>query len=102
MNDETFGIVPHFFYRKTDAETRRIIGLKPTQIEEAIKTGDLDPPATITSTGRATGWQGTQLISHIRKRQKRAADEHKRKIAAAAASPTPAKKTRATRRSKRD
>jgi hypothetical protein len=99
--NETFGIVPHFFYRKHDAETRKIIGLRATQIEEIIKSGDIDPPANISATGRGVGWQGSQLIKYVRKRQERAveeqarksaaaAEEQARKIAAAAAAPAPA------------
>jgi hypothetical protein len=90
---ETYGIVPHFFYRKTDPETRRIIGLRPTQIDEAVRNGDLPPPASVTSIGRAVGWQGATLIEIIRARQQRAAEEHARKTAAAA-EPASSKKKR--------
>jgi hypothetical protein len=76
MLDPNYGIVPHFFYRKSDAETRRIIGLKATAMEEAIERGELPPPAFVTPSGRATGWQGQQLIDYIKARMERAATEH--------------------------
>ena len=62
MSDETFGIQPHDIYRLNDPKTRRIIGLKPTQIAEAIKRGDLPPTVALTDSGRARGWLGVQLI----------------------------------------
>lgn len=62
MSEETFGIRPDFIYRKTDPETRKIIGLKPTAIDDAIRDGTLPQPVPLTADGKAKGWIGTQLI----------------------------------------
>ena len=101
MSDETFGIDPSVYYRKTDPKTRQIIGLAATAIDEAIKNGDLEPPEPITENGRATGWQGATLIKMIRKRQERAAAKHALRMAATAAAPAPSKKKPAPRSSAR-
>lgn len=65
---EDFGIKPHDIYRISAPETRRIIGLKPTQIAEALKRGDLPPTVALTDNGRARGWLGVQLIELQRQR----------------------------------
>jgi hypothetical protein len=39
-----------------------VIGLSDTQIDEKIKSGELDPPVKAFEGGRATGWFGFQLI----------------------------------------
>src|SRR5262245_49419121 len=99
MDDNNFGIVPHFFYRKTDPETRRIIGLKPTQIEAAIDTGKIPPPSNPIAGGRAAGWQGAELIAYIRQRQARAVAEYRARAAAVRAATTPRAKKKKKRRS---
>jgi hypothetical protein len=75
MNEQNFGIVPSWFYRKSDAETHRIIGLKLTAIDDAIDAGLLPPPASAVGL-RGCGWQGFQLIEYIRARIARAQAEH--------------------------
>jgi hypothetical protein len=69
-DDDTknFGINPGFVYRKTDPITRRILGLKPTAIDEEIDRGNLPPPMDLTPGGRAKGWLGQTLIDLQRKR----------------------------------
>src|SRR5262249_48462981 len=67
-HESKYGIRPEFVYRKSDPETRRILGLKPTAIDDAIARGDIDPPAPLTATGKAMGWYGFQLIEMIERR----------------------------------
>src|SRR5262249_35018088 len=50
-------------------ETRKIIGLKPTAIDDAIADGTLPEPYRLSGHGKATGWLGAQLIEVQRKRQ---------------------------------
>jgi hypothetical protein len=71
-----FGIKPQWVYRKSDPETRRILGLKPTAIDDGINDGTLPPPAPLTAHGKATGWMGWQLIEVQRKRLEAAAQRH--------------------------
>jgi hypothetical protein len=82
VTDETYGIVAAWFYRKSDPQTRAIIGLKSTAIEEAIAKGELPAPAFVTPSGRAVGWQGSQLIGYVRERMERAAVEQEARKAA--------------------
>ena len=53
---------PHFFYRKNSAVALNVIGLSPSQTDEAIQAGDVPRPVNITANGRACGWLGSQLI----------------------------------------
>ena len=71
-DDENFGINPAWIYRKTAPETRRILGLKPTQIDEEIAKGNLEPPLELTAAGKARGWLGATLIKIQRERLARA------------------------------
>src|SRR5262249_12008576 len=73
QDDGNFGINPAWIYRKTDPETRRILGLKPTQIDEEIAKGNLPPPLELTPAGKAKGWLGETLIQIQRERLARAA-----------------------------
>src|SRR5262249_51954813 len=59
---DEFGIERNKIYRKTHPETRKILGLKPTAIDEAIADGTLPEPWPLTGHGKATGWLGEQLI----------------------------------------
>ena len=77
--DQNFGIEPSWLYRKSSEETRKILGLRPTQIDAAIASGDLPPPVRLTASGRACGWLGQTLIQLIRERQARAVTEQARK-----------------------
>jgi len=63
-----FGIRPEFVYRRSDPETKRILGLGDTAIDDAIAAGYIDPPAPLTASGRAKGWLGSQLIALIERR----------------------------------
>jgi hypothetical protein len=73
MADENFGINPAWIYRKSDENTRRILGLGPTQIDEEIAKGNLPPPMELTPSGKAKGWLGSVLIQIQRERLARAA-----------------------------
>jgi hypothetical protein len=67
--DTAIGAIhPDYFYRKSSPEARGVIGLGPTQTEEAIKQGKLPPPVDAYDGGRATGWLGRQLIELQRQR----------------------------------
>lgn len=52
---------PDLLYRITDA--RKYFGLRPTQLTERIKAGDIPPPVKLSATGRASGWFGRQIIA---------------------------------------
>lgn len=67
-HESKYGIRPEFVYRKSDPETRRILGLGQTAIDDAIKRGDIVPPAPLTAQGKACGWYGFQLIQMIDRR----------------------------------
>jgi len=73
---ETFGINPSWIYRKTAEETRRSLGLKPTQIDEAIAKGTLPPPVEVVPGGKAKGWLGQTLFELQRQRLAAAAAKH--------------------------
>jgi hypothetical protein len=87
---DTFGIDPARIYRKHSPETRRIIGLGATAIDEAIECGDIPAPLPLTSHGTATGWMGITLIELQRQRLERA----EARLAAAAANPRPSPRER--------
>lgn len=74
QNDDTenFGLVPNHVYRKTDPNTRKILGLSATQIDEAINNGTLPPPFDVLPGGHAKGWMGLTLIQLLRERLARA------------------------------
>jgi predicted DNA-binding transcriptional regulator AlpA len=48
-------------------EGTRLFGLKPSQIAEKIKSGELPKPLKLTESGRAKGWTGEQINQHYRK-----------------------------------
>jgi len=54
-------INPDLLYRITDA--RKYFGLRPTQLTERIKSGDIPPPVKLSTSGRAAGWFGRQIIA---------------------------------------
>jgi predicted DNA-binding transcriptional regulator AlpA len=68
MANEEFGIQPHMVYRKGDPKTLEILGMRPTSVDEAIKSGYLPTPMPLTSSGKSVGWIGTVLIEWQRKR----------------------------------
>ena len=70
--DLTQPLVPHFFYRRHGPVAKGVIGLSDTQIDEKIKSGELDPPVKAFEDGRATGWFGFQLIEIQEQRLARA------------------------------
>src|SRR5262245_54016299 len=88
---ETYGIDPARIYRKYDKETQRILGLKRTAIDAAIKDGFIPPPLPLTESGYATGWMGTTLIEIQKKRLALAAE---RSAAARAAAVAPRRRRR--------
>jgi hypothetical protein len=55
-------IHPQFVYRMSSPTARGVIGLGPTQTQEAIKRGELPPPIALTDSGIAKGWTGAQLL----------------------------------------
>jgi hypothetical protein len=61
-------IHPDFFYRKHSAEARAVIGYGPSQLEEKIRSGDVDPPVALSESGRACGWYGSQLLAMKQRR----------------------------------
>jgi predicted DNA-binding transcriptional regulator AlpA len=72
-NEVEFGIERNKIYRKTHKETRKILGLQATAIDDAIADGTLPEPWPLTGHGKVTGWLGEQLIEVQRKRQAAAA-----------------------------
>jgi predicted DNA-binding transcriptional regulator AlpA len=52
---------PDILYRLTDA--RKYFGLRPTQLTEKIKSGEVPPPVRLSTSGRAAGWFGRQIIA---------------------------------------
>jgi predicted DNA-binding transcriptional regulator AlpA len=98
--DEQFGIKAHMVYRKGDAKTLEILGMRPTSVDEAIKAGYLPAPMPLTSSGKSVGWIGTVLIEWQRKRLAAATTRQyvtpmARAAARAAAAPMRKKKKRA-------
>jgi predicted DNA-binding transcriptional regulator AlpA len=91
--EDEFGIKAQRVYRKSARETREILGLGPTAIDDAIADGTLPPPWPLTAHGKATGWLGEDLIKVQRKRQAAAKRRHAAKQQQAAA-PTRKKKKR--------
>ena len=63
-HSETYGIDPAKIYRRYSPETQKILGLKRTAIDAAIKNGDLPEPLPLTEHGSACGWLGTTQLSY--------------------------------------
>jgi len=59
-------INPDLLYRL--GEARPYFGLKPTQLAERIKSGDIPPPVKLTASGNACGWFGRQILEWQQKR----------------------------------
>jgi predicted DNA-binding transcriptional regulator AlpA len=76
MTTTEFGIDPSKIYRRYSSETQKILGLKRTAIDMAIKNGDLPEPLPLTEHGSACGWLGTTLIE-IQKRRIAMAEERR-------------------------
>jgi predicted DNA-binding transcriptional regulator AlpA len=81
-NEVEFGIERNKIYRKTHKETRKILGLQATAIDDAIADGTLPEPWPLTGHGKVTGWLGEQLIEVQRKRQAAAAQRAAQRAAA--------------------
>ncbi|MCK1570787.1 hypothetical protein [Bradyrhizobium sp. 174] len=60
-----------FFYRLTDGW--KFFGLKPTSLNEAIKTGKVPTPVALTDSGRAKGWFGRTILAWQQEREAKAA-----------------------------
>ena len=54
-------LYPDLLYRINDA--RKYFGYRPTQLAERIKSGDVPAPVRLSSSGRAAGWFGRQIIA---------------------------------------
>jgi hypothetical protein len=68
-------IHPQLSYRLTDPVAIHVIGLGPTQQQEAIARGELPVPPKLTPSGRARAWIGQQLLDIQTERLKRAQAE---------------------------
>jgi hypothetical protein len=77
-DDET--VHPHYVYRKMSKVARRMIGLGPTQTNQAIRDGTIPPPVNLSGNGRAQGWTGAQLIEMQRQRLARAEAEQRARM----------------------
>jgi predicted DNA-binding transcriptional regulator AlpA len=62
--DEGRPLSPNEIVRLHDGA--RWFGVKRTQLQEKIKSGEIPKPAKLSRTGRATGWTGAQIIAHQR------------------------------------
>jgi predicted DNA-binding transcriptional regulator AlpA len=62
-------IHPNEVIRLKDGPT--YFGFGPTQIDAKIKTGEIPPPLSLSASGRARGWLGSQIIEHQAKLQRR-------------------------------
>ena len=60
---------PNEIVRKCDGP--KYFGLGHTQIEEKIKSGEIEPPMALSDSGRAKGWTGEQIIRHQQRRLSR-------------------------------
>jgi len=56
-------IHPDFIYR-TAEYGRKLFGFSGTQLREKIRTGEVPKPVRLSSTGRAQGWLGSQILEH--------------------------------------
>jgi hypothetical protein len=68
-------IHPQLSYRLTDPVAIHVIGLGPTQQQDAIARGELPVPPKLTASGRARAWIGQQLLDIQEERLKRAQAE---------------------------
>jgi hypothetical protein len=92
--DDERELVPHFIYRKNSRTALRVIGLGPTQIDDAIKNGSIPPPIDLTGNGRAKGWTGAQLLELQRQRLAAAEAAQRPRLAVRDAGPEPPKTRR--------
>jgi hypothetical protein len=76
---EFLPLVPDRFYRKNEVVANRYLGYGFTQLEEKIKAGEIDPPISLSNSGRACGWFGRYIIKLQAAREAAA----KRKVEAA-------------------
>jgi predicted DNA-binding transcriptional regulator AlpA len=57
---------PNQIFRPKEAE--KYFGYKRSQLNEKIKSGEIDPPIPLSDSGRAVGFTGRQIIEHHRRR----------------------------------
>jgi hypothetical protein len=50
------------FYRKAEVVANRYLGYGPTQLDQNIANGEIEPPIALSESGRASGWFGRYLI----------------------------------------
>lgn len=53
---------PNEIVRWKDAP--RFFGLKKSQLDDKIKAGEIEPPMSLSASGRAKGFTGQQIIEH--------------------------------------
>ena len=66
-------IDPDRFYRKSEIVQRRFYGYGPTQFEEKVKVGEIDPLISLSDSGRATGQIGRTILEWQARRSAKAA-----------------------------
>jgi predicted DNA-binding transcriptional regulator AlpA len=59
-NDEPNELHPNQIVRF--CEGRKYFGLKHTQLDEKIKSGEIPAPMKLSDSGRARGWTGRQIL----------------------------------------
>jgi hypothetical protein len=59
---EFLPLVPDRFYRRAEVVANRYLGYSNTQLEEKIKSGEIDPPISLSANSRACGWFGRDII----------------------------------------
>jgi hypothetical protein len=65
---------PYEIKRKGNGKNgKKYFGLGPTQLEVAIKNGEVPAPIPLTDSGRAKGWTGQMIIDHHARRLRLAA-----------------------------
>jgi hypothetical protein len=62
MTDKPAELHPNEIVRWKDAP--KYFGLRESHLREKIKAGEIDPPIPLSSTGRAKGFTGQQILEH--------------------------------------
>jgi len=57
---------PNRLYRQSDVE--QFVGLKRSQINELVRTGDFPKPLKLTDRGRAKAWLESELVEWQQRR----------------------------------
>lgn len=65
MTETLAELEPNQIVRKCHGH--RYFGFKHTQLDKKIADGEIPKPIALTSTGRAKGWLGSQIIEHQRR-----------------------------------